>query len=427
MSTSQRFYASRILILFALSVTVLLFARCSAYDVSQKEVRPHIKSRNYNPLLEDNLDAEIEDLSSQIAGRVNMSSKGTVAVVDFVDLSGRNVNDLCRYIPNGLIDRLFRTGKFQLLERKLLPKIMEELKLNFNDLFDPKSAKRMGRLLGADALLSGTISDMGKSIKVNARLIQTETGRILAVAEADIAKGDKVKRLTGAGIVVLSPPPPPSTPPENEKPKEGPKEEPKDRNRRTPRLKGNLIVNGDFEEQWTVGWERMVGDPSRGANHVKIVYSADGEGDDDLYLYHSGKSYMTLYQCVQVVSSNLLFSASFKLGPVTRRNATSMIELQYGDRKGRHIGSTRLINYDYRPFIYERRRGPLNTGFVHHIKMKTRWYRNYTINLRKEIINNLPAIDPDRIRDIIVILYVGGDYKHCVSKLYADNIKLWYR
>ena len=294
MSTLQRFYASNILILIALSVTVFLFARCSAYDVPQKEVRPHIKSRSYNPLLEDNLDAKIEDLSSQISRRVNMSSKGNVAVVDFVDLSGRSVNDLCRYIPNGLIDRLFRTGKFQLLERKLLPKIMEELKLNFNDLFDPRSAKRMGRLLGADALLSGTISDMGKSIKVNARLIQTETGRILAVAEADIAKGNKVKRLTGAGIVILSPPPPPSTPPENEKPKEGPKEEPKDRNRRTPRLKGNLIVNGDFEEQWTVGWERMVGDPSRGANHVKIVYSADGEGDDDLYLYHSGKSYMTL-------------------------------------------------------------------------------------------------------------------------------------
>ena len=290
MSTSQRFYASRILILFALSVTVFLFARCSAYDVPQKEVRPHIKSRNYNPLLEDNLDAEIEDLSSQIARRVNMSSKGNVAVVDFVDLSGRSVNDLCRYIPNGLIDRLFRTGKFQLLERKLLPKIMEELKLNFNDLFDPRSAKRMGRLLGADALLSGTISDMGKSIKVNARLIQTETGRILAVAETDITKGDKVKRLTGAGIVILSPPLPPTTPPEKEKPKE----KRKDKNRKTPRLKGNLIVNGDFEEPWTVGWERMVGDPSTGANHVKIVYSAEGEGDDDLYLYHSGKSYMTL-------------------------------------------------------------------------------------------------------------------------------------
>ena len=422
MSTSQRFYTMRFLILVALIVPTLFFTRCSAYDVTQKEINPHIKSRSYNPLLEDNLDAEIEDLSTQIARGVNMSSKENVAVVDFVDLSGRSVNDLCRYIPNGLIDRLFRTGKFKLLERKLLPKIMEELKLNFNDLFDPKSAKRMGKLLGADALLSGTISDMGKSIKVNARLIQTETGRILAVAEADIAKGDKVKRLTGSGIVVLSPPPPPSPPPEKEKQEE----ERKDKNRKTPPLKGNLIVNGNFEERWTVGWERMVGDPSTGANHVKIVYSADGEGDDDLYLYHSGESYMTLYQCIQVVSSNLLFSASFKLGPVAGRKATSMIELQYGDSKGRHIGSTRLINYDYSPFIYGRR-GTLNTGFVNHIKMETRWYRNYTINLREEIINNLPAIDPDRVKDIIVILYVGGDYKYCVSKLYADNINLWYK
>lgn len=422
MSTSQRFYASRVLILVALVVTALFFTRCSAYDVPQKKIYPPINSRSYNPPSDDNLDSKIDELSSQITGGIATEGKGLVAVVDFVDLSGRSVNDLCRYIPNGLIDRLFRTGKFQLIERKLLPKIIEELKLNFTDLMDPKSAKRMGRLLGADALLSGTISDIPKSIKVNARLLETETGRILAVAEAEINKSDKVKRLIGTGIVALTPPPPPSSPPEKEKPKE----ERKDKNRKTPPLKGNRIVNGNFEEPWTIGWERMVGDPSTGANHVKIVYSADGEGDDDLYLYHSGKSYMTLYQCVQVVSSNLLFSASFKLGPVAGRKATSMIELQYGDSKGRHIGSTRLINYDYSPFIYGRR-GTLNTGFVHHIKMETRWYRNYTINLREEIINNLPAIDPDRIRDIIVIIYVGGDYKYCVSELYADNLKLWYQ
>jgi len=110
MGTLQRFYASRILTLLALSIAPLLFARCSAYDVPQKEVRPHIKSRSYNPLLEDNLDAKIEDLSSQISRRVNMPSKGNVAVVDFVDLSGRSVNDLCRYIPNGLIDRLLELG-----------------------------------------------------------------------------------------------------------------------------------------------------------------------------------------------------------------------------------------------------------------------------------------------------------------------------
>ena len=260
---------------------------------------------------------------------------------------------------------------------------------------------------------------MGRNIKVNARLIETETGMILAVAEAEITKGDKVKRLIGTGIVDLSLSPPPEKPGEREKVSPPPSP--------TAMRKGNLIVNGDFEEPWTVGWERMVADPSRGANHVKIVYSADGEGDDDLSLHHTGKSYMTFSQRIPVVGSNLLFSASFKLGPVERSKATSMIELQYGDEKGRRLGSTRIINYRYDPFVYINRRAPLDTGFVHHIKVESRWYKRYTINLREEIINNLPAINPDRIKEIAIVLYVGGDYERCVSELYADNLKLWYK
>ncbi|MBC8550818.1 MAG: hypothetical protein H8D23_14330, partial [Candidatus Brocadiales bacterium] len=243
------------------------------------------------------------------------------------------------------------------------------------------------------------------------------TGRILAVAEADITKSDKVMRLTGTGIVDLTPPPPPPVPPEPQKEEE-----------QISRLpKGNLIVNGNFEEPWTVGWKRIVAAPSRGANHVKIVYSADGEGDDDLYLRHTGESYMTLFQSIPVISCNLLFSASFRLGPVERNGATSMIELEYGDKKGRYMGSTRLVNYHYSPFIYTKRKSPLNTGFKHYIKMGARWYKHYTINLREEIINNLPGIDPDRIKEIVINLYVGGDHKRCVSELYADNIKLWYK
>ena len=291
---------------------------------------------------------------------------------------------------------------------------MEELKLSFSNLFDLESQKRMGKLLCADAILSGTITDMVNSIKVNARLIETETGRIVAVAETEISKSDKVKRLTGTGIVLLPPAPPPPLP----EPREHVK---------SIFPKGNLIVNGDFEEPWTVGWKRVVAAPSRGANHVRVVYSADGEGDDDLYLRHTGESYMTLFQSIPVVSCNLLFSASFKLGPVKRNGATSMIELEYGDKKGRYLGSTRLVNYHYSPFIYAKRRSSLNTGFKHHIKMGTRWYKHYTINLREEIINNLPGIMPDRVKEIVINFYVGGNHKRCVSELYADNLNLWYK
>jgi hypothetical protein len=63
---------------------------------------------------------------------------------------------------------------------------------------DPTSAKRLGRLLGVDAIVSGSISDFGKSLRINARLISTETGEIFAVASSEVIKDEAVTRLLGS-------------------------------------------------------------------------------------------------------------------------------------------------------------------------------------------------------------------------------------
>lgn len=64
---------------------------------------------------------------------------------------------------------------------------------------DPSSAKKLGRLLGVDAIVSGSISDLGKALKINARLISTETGEIFAVASSEVVKDEAVTKLMGSG------------------------------------------------------------------------------------------------------------------------------------------------------------------------------------------------------------------------------------
>ena len=53
----------------------------------------------------------------------------------------------------------------------------------------------MGRILGVDAIASGSVTDLGTNVKVNARLIATETGSVFAVAAVKIAKDATVKKL----------------------------------------------------------------------------------------------------------------------------------------------------------------------------------------------------------------------------------------
>ncbi len=139
------------------------------------------------------LDGALDDLVAQISGNITGEAR-KVAVVDFTDLDGR-ITEFGQYIAEELITRLFLVGKFEVVERRFLNRVLEEQKLSSTALVDPRSAQRIGKLLGVEAIVSGTITDLGRSLRVNARMISTETGRIFGVAAVGIGKDEVVRRL----------------------------------------------------------------------------------------------------------------------------------------------------------------------------------------------------------------------------------------
>jgi len=145
------------------------------------------------------LDQRIAELSQQIAKEMTEYQKTTIAVVEFSDLQG-NVTDFGRFLSEELITRLYQTKRFKVIERQLLNKIIAEQKLSLTGMVDPSSAKQLGKILGVDAIASGTITDLAQSLRVNARLISTETGEIFAVASTEIFKDESVMKLLGAGV-----------------------------------------------------------------------------------------------------------------------------------------------------------------------------------------------------------------------------------
>ena len=148
-------------------------------------------------LAQGGLDQRVSELSQKISNGLTENQKRTIAVVEFADLRG-NVTDFGRFIAEELITHLYETKKFKVIERQLLSKVITEQKLSLTGIIDPTSAQKLGRLLGVDAIATGTITDLGKSLRVNARLISTGTGEIFAVAATEIAKDDSVTKLMGA-------------------------------------------------------------------------------------------------------------------------------------------------------------------------------------------------------------------------------------
>jgi TolB-like protein len=153
------------------------------------------------------MDAQIDSLAAQIINGLSARKINKIALIEFSNLEG-SVTGLGKYMAEELTTRLFRTGRFQVVERRLMNKIMEEQKLSATGLVDEKTASKFGRILGADALAIGTIAELNTSVKINARLIAAETGAVFAVAsvqipmskEIEILLGKKPAAPTGSGI-----------------------------------------------------------------------------------------------------------------------------------------------------------------------------------------------------------------------------------
>lgn len=145
---------------------------------------------------QDRLDIALDNLSQQIVN--SMPEKGgKIAVMDFSWLEGQTT-DFGKFIAEELITRLFMTRKFEgVIERQLLIKILEEQKLTSSGIFDSESIKVFGKISGIDAIVSGTITDLGPKLRINARLISTETAKIVGVASVYLIKTNQVRLFLG--------------------------------------------------------------------------------------------------------------------------------------------------------------------------------------------------------------------------------------
>lgn len=155
------------------------------------------------------LESGVKDLAEQISKNMAASNKKKIAVVDFSDLDG-NVAALGQFLAEELITQLFTIspGQFEVVERRQLLKLEKELLLSQTGFIEEKSIKQMGQVLGVDAIVTGSITDLGNTVKVNARLIGVESAKVFAVASTNIPKVGTVAELiakAAASTPVLTP------------------------------------------------------------------------------------------------------------------------------------------------------------------------------------------------------------------------------
>jgi TolB-like protein len=113
--------------------------------------------------------------------------KPVLAVLAFDDGTGRP-NALAPAAADLVIDAYARLPKYVLVERTRLEGVVEELKLGQSPFADPATALRLGRMLAADRVVTGSVTLSGAFYRISVRVVETETGRILKSDSVDIRR-----------------------------------------------------------------------------------------------------------------------------------------------------------------------------------------------------------------------------------------------
>ena len=123
-----------------------------------------------------------------------------LAVLEF-PYAGGKASEGPVVVQERLITALAQNKKITLIERGLLKKVMGELNLQASGAMDEATVKKLGKTLGADAIVTGTLNDLKESrTEINARVVETETAKILAAASLPVKKTWKdTDAATGTG------------------------------------------------------------------------------------------------------------------------------------------------------------------------------------------------------------------------------------
>ncbi|MCK9484375.1 MAG: SUMF1/EgtB/PvdO family nonheme iron enzyme [Candidatus Marinimicrobia bacterium] len=118
---------------------------------------------------------------------LTLNGQTNIAVIDF---EGKNVS---KADASALTDRLrlelFLTGKFVVLEREKMDAILKEQQFQLSGCTSDACAVEVGQLLAVEQMVAGSVSKVGQTYSVTARLIDVAKGNLISGGKCDL-KGD---------------------------------------------------------------------------------------------------------------------------------------------------------------------------------------------------------------------------------------------
>ena len=137
------------------------------------------------------LDAALRNSTSYLNGRITAKTK--VVVLNFTS----KWPDLSDYIIEELIGYIVNDGALTVVDRQNLEVLRKEIDFQLSGEVSDDTAQSIGKKLGAQTVISGSITAIGSAYRLRIRAISVETAQILGMQNIDVAQDSRVAALTG--------------------------------------------------------------------------------------------------------------------------------------------------------------------------------------------------------------------------------------
>lgn len=159
----------------------IIFMACSS--------SPSVKTDNHESTSKSSLqELTTEDKITLLANILHQpiiknETKMTLAILDFDNNKDDNIGKLVHGI---FLETFFLSGKFKIIERNELDKILNEQSVQLSGYIDDDTAKSIGKIIGVDYICYGSIDEYENYTRVQGKITAIETGEIVSVSSVNL-------------------------------------------------------------------------------------------------------------------------------------------------------------------------------------------------------------------------------------------------
>ena len=176
---SKKTRTSFILVLTIAAVVILIGAItfCLNYKSTHNVQLPPVDK---TVTATDNVVKQQDEVVNKLNEATPNPNAKRIAVIYFDNGSdNKELSRLRKGLADMLISDLTKIKMLNVVERTRLEEILKEQKLNNSKEFDASTATKVGKLLGVEYILTGSFFDLMGSLRIDARIINVETGKII--------------------------------------------------------------------------------------------------------------------------------------------------------------------------------------------------------------------------------------------------------